>query len=145
VGCLFGGLSKDWVPHMCVMPKFHVPLTTRVPKSLVLLNANKAPMSPNRTSAREGEESAGRGEKFGVTHEDPEPERQVQAQVGLLSVLPPQAAQQALAAIRHLQADRAADESYAGPRNSDLRRPRPPLPSLPGSLNHRAPGKRSCM
>lgn len=34
--------SKDWVNTMCVAPKYHVPLTTRVPKSLILVDPLKA-------------------------------------------------------------------------------------------------------
>lgn len=34
--------SKDWVPNMCVTPKYHVPLTTTVPKSLILVDSLEA-------------------------------------------------------------------------------------------------------
>jgi len=34
--------SKDWVPSLCLVPRYHVPLTTRVPKSLVVLDPQKA-------------------------------------------------------------------------------------------------------
>jgi len=34
--------SKDWVPQLCVAPKYHVPLTTRVPKSLILVDPQRA-------------------------------------------------------------------------------------------------------
>merc|ERR1719361_1882153 len=62
--------SKDWVPNLCIAPRYHVPLTTRVPKSLVLVDALKA-------------------------------------------------ARQAIAALRLLQADRQADDSYKGPAGSN--------------------------
>ncbi|CAE8611006.1 unnamed protein product [Polarella glacialis] len=35
-------VSKDWVPNLCVAPRFHVPLTTRITKSLVLADPRKA-------------------------------------------------------------------------------------------------------
>jgi len=34
--------SKDWVPGLSIVPKYHVPLTTRVPKSLILRDAQAA-------------------------------------------------------------------------------------------------------
>jgi hypothetical protein len=34
--------SKDWVPGLSIIPKYHVPLTTRVPKSLILRDVNAA-------------------------------------------------------------------------------------------------------
>jgi len=34
--------SKDWVPGLSIVPKFHVPLTTRLPKSLILRDARAA-------------------------------------------------------------------------------------------------------
>lgn len=34
--------SKEWVPGLSIVPKYHVPLTTRVPKSLILRDAKAA-------------------------------------------------------------------------------------------------------
>jgi len=34
--------SKDWVPNLSMVSKYHVPLTTRVPKSLILVDACRA-------------------------------------------------------------------------------------------------------
>merc|ERR1712151_1028983 len=34
--------SKDWVPNLCVVPKYHVPLCTCVPKSLIIVDPRKA-------------------------------------------------------------------------------------------------------
>merc|ERR1711871_1127728 len=33
---------KHWVNSTCIVPKYHVPLTTRVPKSLIIADAKKA-------------------------------------------------------------------------------------------------------
>eukprot|EP00747_Dinoflagellata_sp_TGD_P169029 gnl/TRDRNA2_/TRDRNA2_196865_c0_seq1.p1 gnl/TRDRNA2_/TRDRNA2_196865_c0~~gnl/TRDRNA2_/TRDRNA2_196865_c0_seq1.p1 ORF type:complete len:607 (-),score=55.19 gnl/TRDRNA2_/TRDRNA2_196865_c0_seq1:93-1793(-) len=34
--------SKDWVMHLCMCPRYHVPLTTRVPRSLIVRDARAA-------------------------------------------------------------------------------------------------------
>jgi len=34
--------SKSWVPNLCLMPRYHVPLTTQVPKSLIIMDPLKA-------------------------------------------------------------------------------------------------------
>jgi len=62
--------SKEWLPSLSVVPKFHVPPTTRVPKSLIILDPRKA-------------------------------------------------AEKALATLRLLQAEKYADDSYAGPSQCD--------------------------
>lgn len=62
--------SKEWVPNLSLVPRFHVPLTTRVPKSLIVVD-------------------------------------------------PQRAAQQALAALRRLQAEKRSEDGYSGPLNSD--------------------------
>lgn len=34
--------SKEWVPTLCMAPKYHIPLTTRVPKSIILVDPVRA-------------------------------------------------------------------------------------------------------